>query len=305
MDTKLTKKDFLSNKNIDSIFKKYYNDFIIYLNINKHNSRKTIYIDLKNLEAFDRYIYFSYPDIQVDKITEDIIYSYINFCANELNNNNKTINKKLSTLKKFFNYMSKDKYIYQYNIVTNISYLLNEKESSPTIITTTELSILFDIMRTYIYGYRDICICRIILETGLTLNDILNLKTTQFSFSKHILTICTNGNTISKKYNLSNKLIADLHQYMEIRRSLNKKDSEYMFLSLRGTVYKERSFQLFFEEAVKRTSMEHKYQPRHLRSTFLYNISKIVPSEKLRQISGQNRVVQYYELNNNPLRNIK
>lgn len=301
MDENIIRKNFLSTRKIDYIFKNYISDFIMYLNVNFHNSKKTIYVDLKNIEAFGRYIYFAYPEIKIDEITDGIIRTYIKFCKNELNNNNKTINKKLSALKKFFNYMSKDKHIYAYNIVFNISYLSNEKESPPTVLSSTELIKLFDTMRTYLYGYRDISICKLILETGLPISDILELKIDQLSISQNTLTIKTKYDTLTKQYKLSDSSIEALIQYIEIRKNINKKCLNYLFLSLRGTKYSIRSFQLFFEEAVERSYFDYKYQPRHLRSTFLYNISKLVSSDRLRDISGQNKVIQYYELNNNPL----
>lgn len=294
---------YLSDKKISHILNKYIHDFIVHLKeLNKY-SNTTIYLHIKYIELFDRYLYYAFPNVKLDEINESIINSYIIFCTNQLNNTHKTVNKKLSSLYKFFKYMTNCKYIYKYNIVSNVSYLPNEDESPPTIISSGELLILFDTMRKYIYGYRDICICKIILETGLNTKDILELKLDQLSIHDHTLLINSKKKQEAKLYHLSSNLINDLQQYMSIRTQLDKKNSNYLFLSIRGSKYSIRSFQLFFEEATNRC-LDTKYLPRHLRSTFIYNISNLVDSDRLQRITGQRKVTQYYELNDNPLRNL-
>ncbi|WP_315069223.1 tyrosine-type recombinase/integrase [uncultured Clostridium sp.] len=293
---------FLNDKKTTHILNSYIYSFIKIMKKSKILNQKTLYLHIKYIELFDRYLFYYKPDLELKDINENVIKEYKEFCSNCLKNNNKTVNKKLNSLNKFFKYLTNYKKLYSYNFMLNVPMLRNEEEKKPTIFKTSELLLLFDVMRSYIYGYRDISISKIILETGMLTKDILELKTTQISIEDMTLTIITNN----KKhiYNLSGNLIHDLNQYLSLRATLNKLDSPFLFLSLRGNRYSIRSYQIFFEEAVRKCNLESTYSPRHLRSTFLYHMSKIVSEERLKMIAAQEQVKQYYELSSNPLRNL-
>ena len=295
--------NYINDKSTTHILNKYIYAFMKYLNSSKKLDQKTLYLHIKYVELFDKYLYYYHQTLDLKDINEKTIDEYKLFCRDSLKNNNKTINKKLNSLNKFFSYLTKYKKLYPYNIMLNVSYVKNEEEKKPTIFSTSELILLFDMMRKYIYGYRDISVSKIILETGLLTKDVLNLKIDQLSIENKMLYI-TGPKDEKRIYELSSNLINELIQYLHLRDSFNKNDSEYLFLSKRGNKYSIRSYQLFFEEAVLRCNLANTYTPRHLRSTFLYNISKIVKEDRLKEIASQNTLKQYYELAENPLRNI-
>ncbi|NFF89570.1 phage integrase family protein [Clostridium botulinum] len=294
--------EYINDKKTTHILNKYIYGFINNFKKTKKLNQKTLYLHIKYIELFDKYLFYYANNKNLNDINEKTIEDYKNFCSNALKNNNKTINKKLNSLNKFFNYLTKYKYLYRYNIMLNVPLLKNEEEKKPTIFTTSELRLLFNEMRKYIYGYRDILISKIILETGMLTKDVLNLKLDQISLSDKTLVLTIRDN--HKLYDLSNNLISDLNQYLNLRKTLDKNNIYYLFLSNRGNKYSIRSYQIFFREAVSRCNLVKTYLPRHLRSTFLYNISKLVSEDRLRQIAAQNKVTQYYELSNNPLRNL-
>lgn len=297
-----TTEKFKADKSTTHILNKYIYDFICTLRKDKEINENTVYVYIKYVEMFDRYLFHFKPQLTITEINEDIVNAYTDFCRKDLNNTNKTINSKINTLTKFFGYLTKEHKIYEYNFMFNINLLENEEEQAPTVIHTSDLLLLFNVMKSYIYGYRDIVITRLILETGLYTNEVLNLKSTQFSMENRCLTYNI-GNTV-KSFNLSSNLIYDLKQYLLLRNTFRKNDSNYIFISIRGKKYSMRSYQLFFLEAVKRCDFAIKYSPRHLRSTFLYNMSKLVPEYRLKDISSQDHLKHYYELSSNPLRNL-
>lgn len=293
---------YINDKDTVHILNKYIYEFINYLKKTTNLDSKTIYLYVKYIELFDRYIFYFYPELQLKDINEEIVNAYKYFCSNDLKNNNKTINKKLSVLTKFFNYLTKYKQLYPYNIMFNVASLKNEEEKKPTIFTTSELKIIFSQMDEYLYGSRDICISRIILETGMLTRDILNIKLSQLSIVDKTLTISNKNET--KIYNLSDILIIYLNKYISNRNEYNKNNLPYLFLSTQGNKYSIRSYQLFFKEIISKCGLNSTYTPRHLRSTFLYSMSNLVSEERLKEISSQNHVKQYYELNKNPLRTL-
>lgn len=293
---------YTNDKKTTHILNQYIYDFIYHLKQSEKLNQKTVYLNIKYVELFDKYLFYYSKDTKITDINESTIEAYKDFCSNGLKNNNKTVNKKLNTLTKFFKYLTIYKHIYPYNIMLNVPLLKNEEEKKPTVFTTSQLLLLFNEMREYIYGHRDIVISKMILETGMLTRDVLDIKLDQISVKDRTLTVSAADKY--KLYDLSSNLIADLIQYLSIRSMLDKSTSPYLFLSMRGNKYSIRSYQIFFREAVARCDFAETYLPRHLRSTFLYNMSKLVSEERLKQISSQNRVTQYYELNDNPLRNL-
>ncbi|WP_321835647.1 tyrosine-type recombinase/integrase [Clostridium butyricum] len=295
-------KNFLNDKDIKNIFNSYIYEFMHMISKSKKLNNKTIYINIKYIEMFDRYLYYFYPNATVTDINEYHVEMYKDFCVHQLKNTNKTINKKLKALNRFFSHLT-DKGLYQYNFMLNIRHLKNEEEHSPTIMSTSEIRILFSQMRQYIYGIRDVCICKLILQTGLNIHDILNICLDHISLSEKTIFI-TLKNKEKKIYSLSDSLMNELYNYLELRTTFDSNCSPYLFLSKRGNKYSIRSYQMFFDEAVRRCDFKIAYTPRNLRSTFLYNMSLLVEDSKLQEIAGQQTVKQYYELHLNPLRNI-
>ena len=294
--------EFLNDKKCVHILNPYTYGFMAAINKNRKIMPNTVYMTLKYIDLFDKYLYYYHPSSTIKDIDETHIEKYKVFCKHKLKNSNKTINSKLIALKKFFNYLTKSLNIYKFNFMLNVSYLKNEKENPPTVISVNNLKILFAKMRDYRYGVRDICISKIILQTGLKIQDILNIEMNQISISDKLLTInSTNGNTA---YSLSSVLMKELMDYLEVRKSFDTNNSKYLFLSQRGNKYSIRSYQMFFDEAVQRCQFDIPYSPRNLRSTFLYRMSTLVNKNKLKEISNQNSIKQYYELSSNPLRDL-
>ena len=294
--------EFLKDKKCAHILNPYISGFMATINKNKKIMQNTMYLTLKYIDLFDKYMYYYHPSSKIKDINETHIEQYKFFCEHKLKNSHKTINSKLIALKKFFNYLTKSLNIYKFNFMLNVSYLQNEKENPPVVISVNNLKILFAKMREYRYGIRDICISKIILQTGLKIQDILNIEMNQISVSDKLLIInSTKGNTV---YSLSSVLMKELTDYLEVRKSFDTNNSKYLFLSQRGNKYSIRSYQMFFDEAVQRCEFDIPYSPRNLRSTFLYRMSRLVSKNKLKEISSQDAVNQYYELSNNPLRDL-
>lgn len=298
--------EYKSNKKVNFILSKYIPGFIKYLRDNKIVNDRSSYIALKHIEGFNKYLFYAYSKINIEDINENIIEKYKQFCYYELKNNNKTINYKLNSLGKFFKYLSKNLGLYEYNILLNVSKLKNEEEKKPTIISISQLNCIFNTMRSNIYGIRDICISKIILSTGLKINDVLNLELSAIHISDSSCYIELFKNNVAVQYPISSELAKDIRDYLLVRSTFNYQSisKNKVFLSESGKKYNIRSYQLFFKEAVARNDFSPSFTPRSLRSTFLYNMSRVVSEDKLQEIASQKKVRQYYELKLNPLSKI-
>lgn len=293
-------KDFNEDTFLSEAIKKFY-----YYSVNYYKDnldKRTIILFIRNLEGFEKFLFFQYPNIKnIKEIEEEHILAFRDFCKDGLNNSNKTINYKITSLKYFFDYLANNEKIIPYNKVLNIKNLrLKTIESNtPNIISSSNLKILFEEMRNSIYGCRDITISKLILTTGIDIEIILKLKESDLDIINKTITIC------GEIYPLSDNTIKDLREYLNLRYTLNTNNSNYLFLNKYGTNYTSRSYQLFFRKAVVNCpNIPNETTPRNLKATFIYNMAKVVEENELKEITNQNKVDHYYSFLKNPLQDI-
>lgn len=263
----------------------------------KDLDKRTIYLFIRYIESFEKFMYYQFPSLnRIGDINEKHIIAFKDFCIDGLSNRKSTVNSKLTALRYFFKYLSEEGLI-AYNVVLNVSNFKIDGKL-PTHFTTSELKILFSQMRKIQYGIRDVVISKLVLTTGIEIQDILKLKVDDINIDGKFLV--TSNNT----YPLGDNIMIDLKNYLTLRSEINKKSSNYLFLSRNGTPYSIRSFQLLFKKAITNTDIPVDLSPRFLRMTFLYNMAKIVREEELKLISNQSKVEQYYNLLKNPIQNL-
>ena len=260
--------------------------------------KRTIYLIMRHVEGFERFLYYQFPTVKsINELNEEHLAAFKDFCINGLKNAKRTVNSKLTSLRYFFKFLSEEGLV-QYNIALNIKkYKIIENEI-PTHFNTRDLTILFSEMRKIQYGIRDIAICKIILTTGIEIQDVLDLKLGQLNLDTKNIVVS------DKVYPLGDNLLKDLRDYLYIRNEIDIKDSDYIFLSRRGTPYSIRSFQILFKKAMTNTDIPVNLSPRFLRTTFLYNMAKVIEEAELKEIANQDKVGHYYKILKNPLQNI-
>ena len=214
----LQEKTFLS-KTITSFYYyaiKYYQDKL---------DKPTIQIMINQIQGFEKFMYFQYPELSIiSDINESHVLAFRDFCYEGLKNTIKTVNKKLTSLKYFFKYLVDMKLI-QYNITLNVSKLRLAQNRKPTIFTTSELKVLYSEMKKLKYGIRDLVITKLLLTTGIKIQDILKLSISQIDMDNKLLIYKTNP------YPLGEEVFKNIQEYLYLRTNeLDKCYSDYLFL---------------------------------------------------------------------------
>lgn len=287
---KLENTTFLSDeiKRFYSFSIKYYKDKL---------DKRTIYLFVRHIEAFEKFMYFEYPNINsLIDLKEDHLIQFKTFCRHGLKNSKKTINSKLTSLKYFFNYLYEQSLI-PYNFVLNVKKFKLQTKYTPTYFQSSDLKVIFSEMRTNIYGSRDISICKFILTTGVDINEVLNIRLESIDFNNKTF------NINDKIYPLGDNLLIELKNYLSVRSSIDKNKSKYLFLSRSGTPYSIRSFERFFKKALTNTNY-YNLSPKFLKTTFLVNMARVSNIEQLKILTNQTKLDHYYKLLDNPLQNI-
>lgn len=290
-NNQLENKTFLSDE-----IKRFYGFSINYYK--DKLDKRTLYLFIRHIEGFEKFMFYHFPEIQVlNNIKEIHIEEFRDFCIEGLKNSKKTVNSKLTSLRYFFKYLTEEELI-NYNITLNVKKFKIREKDNPTHFKSSDLKILFYEMRKFKYGIRDVVISKIVLTMGLEIKDILNLKISELNLDNKMII------TSNKAYPIGDSLYMELKDYLYIREKINTKDSEYLFLSKSGTEYSIRSFQLLFKKAMTNTNIPLKLSPRFLRTTFLYNMAKVIEEDELKLLSNQEKVGHYYKLLENPLQTI-
>lgn len=259
--------------------------------------KSSIYIMLKQTQGFEKFMYYKYPKItDLNDIEEIHLLEFRNFCFYGLFNHRNTVNNKLTSLRHFFDYLA-DKNLVDYNLALSVKKLKTENCKLPTVFTYDQLKILF----ASLYAKNRLIaliISRIVLTTGAKIQDILAITIGDLNMTDKIISIN------SSLYPIGNELYNDLRKYLLIRREYNIYGRGTLFIAKKGKEYSIRVYQMHFREAIKGTSIPQNLSPRYLRTTFLYNMAKVVEENKLKEISNQNKLDHYYKLLKNPLQKL-
>lgn len=266
-------------------------------------SKETCRLHYLNLLGFDKYLYLKYKDrnFNICDLNEEDIKDYRDFCMKVLNNSRITVNSKLLSIRLLIKYMVDIEKVYKYNFSLNIPKLKVEK-TPPKHINPSHIKLILDIIRENNYGIRDVCICKIIISTGLKMKDIFSLNKSNIDLDNRLIKLKINNNNCN--YPISDSLFNDLKDYINLRDSLSP-DTNLLFVNDKGGAKNIRSFQITFKNAIIQGNLSKYYTPQNLRASFMYVMASKVEEDQLREISNQKIVKQYCELKDNPLAGIK
>lgn len=265
-------------------------------------SKETSRLHYLNLLAFNKFLYLKYKNSKFDimDLNEEDIKDYRDFCMNILNNSRITINSKLLSIRLLIKYMVNIEHLYKYNFALNIPKLKIEK-TLPKCIKPSHIKLILDILRENTYGIRDVCICKVIISTGLTMQSVFSLKMSNIDLANKLIII--NINNTQHNYPISPSLLKDLKDYIKFRNTLLP-STDSLFINDKGESKNVRSFQITFKNTIIKANFSENYTPQNLRASFMYAMGSKLTENNLQELSHQKVVKQYCELKDNPLAGI-
>lgn len=215
--------------------------------IKKVNEDKTIDVQIgdktyRNVKAIDDtshkvsdneveiYTPFEMLDIKFfDKITENDIEAFLRYCARHEKNSTKTRARKLSSLKTFFKFLKKKKWI-NADPTYNVDPVKIEK-TIPRCMTAEEgLNLIESVDGKY--KVRDIAILTFLLNCGLRVSELVNIDISDI----HNDTLWIFGKGKKERVvNLNEACMKALSDYLEFRPKMHPKDKDALFISENGT----------------------------------------------------------------------
>ncbi len=309
-----------SNINL-SEFPEFINDYWYHLTLVKAKSKGTSEGYLTDIRVFFRYLIFMDSDADIDFNKIDIrdfdisrlenvnlhkIYEYIYFLHDERNNNDKTVARKVSSIKSLYKYLTKEVSLIKNDPTVNLE-LPSLKKSLPKYLSLEESQELLEqTAKSPINSPRDFCMVTLFLNCGMRLSELVGINISDIDFKEQKVRILGKGNKERIVY-LNDACIESLHDYIESRdNSITEPDA--LFLSKRGGRITRRRVEQIVEQMLKQCGLSGKgisvHKLRHTAATLMYQYGN-VDTLTLKEILGHKSIATteiYTHLSNDILK---
>ena len=209
---------------------KYLTEYTNYMT-EQNKSTNTINSYVKDINLF-----FEYFNLAVDEspiITRDQIIEYKDYMLKVKNMNAKSVNRGLSSLKSYNEFMILKGYMENLVILSQHYISIQKTSMSPTKTSMKEMNKFMDKVKQNEVA-RNYYIVRLLLNTGLRVSELTNIKLTDIYLNKKKLRVIGKGYK-QREIPLNEKAIEIIELAIKDRENynyaLNILDSKYLFLS--------------------------------------------------------------------------
>ena len=218
---------------------------------------------------------------------------------------NRTINRKIASLKSFFKFLIKRKII-NINPTNNIN-TLKTNQPLPHFIKEKDIKYLFDniTFKNDFNGNRDLLILELLYGTGIRISELINLKTKDLdNHKKEIKVLGKRGK--ERIIPLNNSAFAQTIKYEKLKKKLNYKNKEYLLCTEKG----KKIYPMLISRVVKNNLSSlinsEKYNPHLLRHTFATHIlNKGADLNSIKELLGHESLAATQVYTHNSIEKLK
>lgn len=246
--------------------------FYSHLQAEKHASPHTLKNYLGDLKQFSQFLQKRFPEVVQDgpnglqKIDTNILRAFLNDLFQ--NHAATSVARKLSTLKSFFDYALRQKWI-EMNMAKTIQAPKIPKKI-PRFLTVDEVFVLLSAPKgVSILELRDKAILELFYASGLRLSELVALNITSLDLEQGLVRVLGKGNK-ERMLPMGKQAVTSLKNYLEKRELVlhGKADSGALFLNKSGARLSARAVERLLEKYLKLTGIQKKVTPHVLRHTF-------------------------------------
>ena len=250
-----------------------------FLDIEKNVSEHTLRNYISDLEQFHQFLKATSlclkdtkGDMDLKDIDNLIIRSYMGYLHVKIGNSGKTVARKLSTLRSFFQYLIREGYTDK-NYPKMVSAPKQEKRI-PSFLSVDEIYKLLESpkgMKPLVL--RDLAILELFYASGIRISELVNLDLKDLNFQDRFVKVLGKGRK-ERIVPLGRKSSEALQNYINIRNDLIKKGSDEresmsaLFLNNKGRRITPRGVQNIVMKYVRDAGLKKKISPHTLRHSF-------------------------------------
>ncbi len=249
----------------------YIDRFLDYLEYELNYSKNTLIsyaIDIRDFENFIKREEFAEDIILVKRLS--ICKNYINYLG-EKNYSKKSVARKISALRAFYNYLYEEKLVNE-NLFNKIPIPKIPKKL-PNILTENELDYLFNsIDITTVLGFRNYLILDMLYSLGLRVSELINLNVREVDLLRGEIKVFGKGRKDRILY-LHKELSKNLSRYMKYERAIllaksSDKSIENLLINYKGGALTQRGVRKILNEIIDKSGEHYKIHPHMLRHAF-------------------------------------
>lgn len=231
--------------------------FTAYLEIEKNASSHTILNYKLDLTEFANFL----KDTTVDKIDYLSLRKYLAFLK-EKNLKSRTLARKVSCLRTFFKFLSREGYIKSNPATLLLTPKLDKR--LPQFLTEDEMLKLLEAPpKDGESGLRDRAILETFYSTGMRISELVGLNMDDIDFISGVVKVRGKGKK-ERLLPIGEKALSALRQYIDSRKEKTKE----VFLNKNGIRITDRGVRDILEKYIKLTSLKENISPHTLRHTF-------------------------------------
>ena len=240
-------------------------EFENYLKNGRKYSINTVNSYLSDINIFLEYLKES--KINYKDVNCEVIRTYLKY-LDEAKYKSSSINRLLSSLNDYYNYLVKMKYV-KYNYFKDINRPRKEKKL-PNFINYEEYMTLIkqiekeenEFLRT-----RNLLFLEILFDTGLRVSEAVNIKLSDINKSECSIRVLGKGKKERIVY-FGEYALSYLNDYMTIRVGINSLDKNYLILNKNYTKLTRRGAEYLINSVTKQALLKQKVTPHTLRHSF-------------------------------------
>lgn len=238
---------------------KYVEDYLLFLKTEKKLGDNTINSYMLDLEDF-----FKAFNGSIESCTKKVILAYIS-SINGLEVS--TVNRHISSLKSFFNYLV-DESIIKVSPMEEVSSLKSPKKL-PKYLSISEVNKLLNIPLNSEFDYRNKAMLELMYATGLRVSELVSIEYSNIDFENSIIRINGKGKK-ERIIPLGEVASYYLKVYLNDYRSKLLKRNTYnqVFLNNHGKPITRQGFNYILENIRELTGIEKEITPHVLRHSF-------------------------------------
>ena len=243
----------------------YIEKFIEYIRFQRNYSNNTEINYSIDLEEFNNYL--NEHEIKFKDISYREISFYRKYLKEERKLEPSSINRHLSALRSFYNYL-----LNQEVINSNPFKLISGPKKSinlPNYMKYSEFETMIETCDETPLGIRNIAILELLLATGARIGELIEIKLNDINFNEREIKVLGKGNKERICYFNEHALVS-LKRYIEESRSklLKNKTSDYLFINHVGNHLTDRGVRTIIDAIIKKSSLNAKITPHTFRHTF-------------------------------------
>lgn len=257
--------------------------FLEYIKVEKRYSVHTITSYRKDLEDFSLFLLDTESIDDLRKVDKKKVRNFI-VELNKQGLSKRSINRKISTLKSFYNFLLK---ISEINVspLESISTLKFYPEKQVPF-SQEEMERLIEVLKREDIDLLDKLIIEVLYQTGMRRAELCSLLLKNAHLSKNELLVIGKGNK-ERIIPISPKLSQDLKNYQENYRKPSVKAEEYFFVTKEGKKITEKFVYLVVTHYLSMVTLKTKKSPHILRHSFATHIlNNGAEISKVKEIMG-------------------